>query len=585
METLINYITDILHSKEKPFFIHADMFDVKHLNELKQDGILFIENNSILPPNNIDFVKIGKYMLCRKNIPKQIEWLNNDGTFNFDYTTEPIYSKLMPPPMETVNHLKIISAVILETRQSNSTYIEYGVRSGTSIEHIADFVNKSHGIDCNNYEPKNSKINFYKMTTDEFSEKHLKDIQFDYAFIDADHSYQQVIIDFENIYKYLSNGGYIFLHDTYPCSEQLLNPQYCNDCYLTPITIKNKYPFIEILTLPFNPGLTIIRKNLKHNVFPISFAIPSNKIVDCVYEKKSFIAPCIPNKLDTFIYEYETDYYKNYQEALFGITFKKGGYDCMRHYEILACGCIPFFVDFEQCPVNTVFRLPRDLIKQGNELYQYLYNKYFNKPEKSISMSIDDMQLCIKLSEKLLDYTKKNLTTEAMASYLISKLEQPVKSILVLNKNADEDYLRTTILHGLKKILGTNCHDFPLIPHIYKKCKENEHIKSMYGKGFSYSHNLDIVLHDYKRDFTIENDIINKRYDYILYPEIHEEKPYFDIVNQNYPPNKIIMLCGADLWRHFINEKQEVITTTHQCHINNKFIEKGYMVFIREYLG
>ena len=74
------------------------------------------------------------------------------------------------------------------------------------------------------------------------------------------HKSEQVVIDFEYLYKYIKTGGFIFLHDTYPCMIENLKPSACNDCYLSPIIIKQKYPLLEMLTLPINPGLTIIRK-------------------------------------------------------------------------------------------------------------------------------------------------------------------------------------------------------------------------------------------------------------------------------------------------------------------------------------
>lgn len=39
----------------------------------------------------------------------------------------------------------------------------------------------------------------------------------------------------------------------------------------------------------------------------------------------------------------EAAYHKMYQNSLFALTKKKGGWDCLRHYEILANGCIPIF--------------------------------------------------------------------------------------------------------------------------------------------------------------------------------------------------------------------------------------------------
>ena len=43
--------------------------------------------------------------------------------------------------------------------------------------------------------------------------------------------------------------------------------------------------------------------------------------------------------------------------------------------------------------------------------------------------------------------------------------------------------------------------------------------------------------------------------------------PYFDIVNQMYTPDKIVLLCGEDI---------------HCCN-NNEYVSKGYKVFLREF--
>jgi predicted O-methyltransferase YrrM len=122
-------------------------------------------------------------------------------------------------------------------------------------------VKSAYGVDITNYTPSNSNIIMNVMTTDTFSEIILPTLTYDYAFIDADHSSHQVLKDFEHIYKYINKGGYIFLHDTYPCLEQMLASDYCNDCYKSPLLIRGIYPDIQMLTLPLNPGITIIHKS------------------------------------------------------------------------------------------------------------------------------------------------------------------------------------------------------------------------------------------------------------------------------------------------------------------------------------
>src|SRR6185369_1979912 len=106
-----------------------------------------------------------------------------------------------------------------------------------------------------------TNIERHATTTDKFNAKMLPVLKYQFAFIDADHAADAILKDFANVFEYLEVGGYIFLHDTYPCFEWLLSAKYCNDAYKAPGIIKEKYKGqIEILTLPLNPGLTIVRK-------------------------------------------------------------------------------------------------------------------------------------------------------------------------------------------------------------------------------------------------------------------------------------------------------------------------------------
>jgi hypothetical protein len=115
------------------------------------------------------------------------------------------------------------------------------------------------------------------------------------------------------------------------------------------------------------------------NIFPISFAIPTckvnfnkNKIKD-----KAFITP---KDLSTYIYKDETSYYNDYNEAKFGFTMKKAGWDCLRHYEIMANGCIPYFDNIENCPNLTMTSFPKQLcIDAKNDLKIMSPSKVYDK--------------------------------------------------------------------------------------------------------------------------------------------------------------------------------------------------------------
>lgn len=92
---------------------------------------------------------------------------------------------------------------------------------------------------------------------------------------------------------------------------------------------------------------------------PIGFAMPKDKIVATVPKKQRIVAHIDPRDRKTYIYDNEADYYRGYQESCFGITTKKAGWDCLRHYEILANGCFPVFLDLAQFPVSVMTHYPK----------------------------------------------------------------------------------------------------------------------------------------------------------------------------------------------------------------------------------
>ena len=51
------------------------------------------------------------------------------------------------------------------------------------------------------------------------------------AYIDGDHKYDQAKRDFDNALSVLVDNGYIFLHDTYPPTEEYIDFNRCGDVY------------------------------------------------------------------------------------------------------------------------------------------------------------------------------------------------------------------------------------------------------------------------------------------------------------------------------------------------------------------
>jgi len=294
-------------------------------------------------------------------------------------------------------------------------------------------------------------------------------------------------------------------------------------------------------------------------IHPITFSFPEEKIIKELSIKTKMLSNLIPGKRETYIYNNETDYYNEYRTSFFATTIKKKGWDCMRHYEIMGNGCIPYFPDIEKCPINTMALLPKNLILEGNTLY----TKFKGKKIKEISNA--DIQQYNVLVQKFLNYTRAHLTTTKMARYILDKSNNSnATKVLYLSGCTRPDYLRCITLHGFKTLAGVQCHDYPKIPHIYKSTDIN--YSSLYGKGITYTNLLDPTFHSNDLDTNIVVAIRNKEFDVVIYGSYHRGLPLFDLVNTVYAPNEIILLCGEDI---------------HKCDYN-MWIKKGYTVFVRE---
>ena len=153
-------------------------------------------------------------------------------------------------------------------------------------------------------------------------------------------------------------------------------------------------------------------------VFPIHFSIPEEKVIRTVSfdelkaVKKKWLSEIIPNFDGHKGYKYKTEdeYYQNYKESWFAVTCKKAGYDCLRHYKILANGCLPVFPDLDQCLTNTMTLFPRCMVKTSTDLF------FEHKTSPVVSLDDRVIKKFVHLINKLLEYTMQHLTTRSTAS-------------------------------------------------------------------------------------------------------------------------------------------------------------------------
>lgn len=296
-------------------------------------------------------------------------------------------------------------------------------------------------------------------------------------------------------------------------------------------------------------------------LYPITFSIPLCKIVDSIPDKKRILSSLIPGDSSTYIYNTEEEYYNQYKESMFAITKKKAGWDCLRHYEILACGTIPVFTDINFCPINTMALWPKDLLNQANLLYNkiklYTIDTIPDNLQKDYYMLLDE----------LMQYLHNHLTTTCIAKYVLSKTNMQAQKILYLSACTNPDYLRCLTLIGFKELFGANCHDYCKIPHIYNDYSSADS-KLLYGKGITYTKNVKAESYVTLTEQEILENIKNKKYDLIIYGSYHRGMPFYHDAIKFYTTDKIVIMCGEDI---------------HYCESLHEFLNKGHPIFVREF--
>jgi hypothetical protein len=131
------------------------------------------------------------------------------------------------------------------------------------------------------------------------------------------------------------------------------------------------------------------------NIIPISFSIPEEKIrTEHNNQVKDFPVHLVDKEVannisesvfsaissDQYCFSSEEEYYHDLRQSRFGITTKRGGWDCLRHYELAANGCVLCFRDLDIKPKNCA---PHGL----NESNCIIYHSYKELMQKTSSLT------------------------------------------------------------------------------------------------------------------------------------------------------------------------------------------------------
>lgn len=104
-------------------------------------------------------------------------------------------------------------------------------------------------------------------------------------------------------------------------------------------------------------------KESRSHIFPTGFGIPEHRIMPLDFDNKtqmiqktappySHFGPQILGRAarQLYVFTEEEDYYEDMHRSFFGLTCMKGGWDSLRHYEILASGACLLFRDYDKKP-------------------------------------------------------------------------------------------------------------------------------------------------------------------------------------------------------------------------------------------
>lgn len=154
------------------------------------------------------------------------------------------------------------------------------------------------------------------------------------------------------------------------------------------------------------------------NIRKVAFSIPQDKIVKFLPVKvKDFpkhivdeeVAKQIEGSCTRYAFMNESDYYLDLQRSRFGITTKRSGWDCLRHYEIAANGALICFRDLHKKPDTCA---PHGLIPGQNCL------SYRSWEDLKQQINLLNEEQYILLQKGSWEWAKKNTTINRIKELL-----------------------------------------------------------------------------------------------------------------------------------------------------------------------
>ncbi len=168
---------------------------------------------------------------------------------------------------------------------------------------------------------------------------------------------------------------------------------------------------------------------IEFNVFPTGFGIPIEVVRPINLSMKTQLFQKTAPSRSLFganmelgtrshhIFDNETEYYDDLAQSWLGLTCMKGGWDALRHYEIIAAGTLVLFRDFDSKPPNCSPQLLPALSYSTPEQLKDLVNSLIVNG-KPTSRYVDEL-------ERQRQWLFEHGTTTARASAVYRRMLQP----------------------------------------------------------------------------------------------------------------------------------------------------------------
>ena len=158
-----------------------------------------------------------------------------------------------------------------------------------------------------------------------------------------------------------------------------------------------------------------------NDVFPIGFGIPQRLIRPINIDQKcqlhqTHVQDSEFTSATSYKFTMDTEYYDDLARSYFGITMKKTGWDCMRHYEIMAAGTLVMFKDFDRKPPLCAPLCPHFI--------SYTDKKDFMEKTGRLLTNGKPNAEYVRILQAQRDWLLENATCTARAKHLLLQIEK-----------------------------------------------------------------------------------------------------------------------------------------------------------------